>query len=82
MSQPVVTFLSRIRKVGIGKQDLSVCEVLRSPNPKDAGREDLWKTVFMGTQDECGRYTANMHHAIEPGMIENFDPRKDVRRKI
>jgi hypothetical protein len=79
-------FITRRRRVAsiALHQDRYVVEAYQrhDDRPVDENNPALWSPLFNGTQEECDRYTANLHHHITPEMAERFDPRKDVRRKI
>lgn len=79
-NQVPAAFISRVLQLNEGGSLFGV--QVFTGDVKDTANPTAWENVFMGTQDECMTYAANLHHGIEPNMLENFDPAKDVKRKI
>jgi hypothetical protein len=81
VSDPKFVFMTRIRDVAF---NVCVCEAYKGNAPlrNVADNVAMWREVFRGTREECENYTANLHHSIDPKMVEKFNPHKDVRRLI
>lgn len=72
-------FITRIMPLG---GELFGVQSYKGKDHKGAEDPSRWENHFLGTQAECEKYSANLHHAINPNMLEAFDTSKDVKRII
>ncbi len=68
------SFKESMRSLKVGVQSFKGKDHKQAENPEN------WENLFLGTEEECHRYATNLHHAIDPNMLDKFDPRKDVKR--
>jgi hypothetical protein len=80
MSKPAI-FLSSIKPGFNGQYSVQVYRGVHNTK-EDVSNPANWEIIYIGTEHDCERFSANMHHAIDPNMADKFNPRQDVKRKI
>lgn len=74
-------FLTRVLALDPGRKLYGV-QSFKSKDQREAENPENWENVFMGTEEECHNFAKNLHHAIDPNMIDKFDPRTNVKRVL